>query len=68
MSSPASCRLMRSRLPRGGHRHKRGHGFDSVPQVLQPDVLVLGVLVVVVVGDGYRDSHGAEIIGNDRQR
>src|SRR5260370_14066055 len=35
-----------------------GHGFDAVPEVLQAEVFVGGVLVVVVVGDGDADGTG----------
>ena len=41
-----------------GHGDEGGHGFDAVPQVLQAEVFVGGVLVVVVVGDGDADGAG----------
>src|SRR5260370_15612598 len=44
-----------------GHGDEGGHGFDAVPEVLQAEVLVGGVLVVVVVGD--RDADGAGVGG-----
>ena len=39
-------------------RCRAGHGFDAVPQILQAEVFVGGVLVVVVVGDGDADGAG----------
>src|SRR5258708_5788756 len=42
-----------------GHGDEGGHGFDAVPEVLQAEVFVGGVLVVVVVGDGDADGAGA---------
>src|SRR5260370_22924218 len=41
-----------------GHGDEGGHGFDAVPEVLQAEVFVGGVLVVVVVGDGDADGVG----------
>src|SRR5580704_15148319 len=41
-----------------GHGDEGGHGFDAVPEVLQAEVFVGGVLVVVVVGDGDADGAG----------
>src|SRR5580704_10989590 len=41
-----------------GHCDEGGHGFDAVPEVLQAEVFVGGVLVVVVVGDGDGDGAG----------
>src|ERR1700737_2785668 len=41
-----------------GHGDEGGHGFDAVPEVLQAEVFVGGVLVVVVVGDGDADGWG----------
>ncbi len=40
------------------HGKEGGHGFDAVPEVLQAEVFVGGVLVVVVVGDGDADGAG----------
>ena len=40
------------------HGDEGGHGFDAVPEVLQAEVFVGGVLVVVVVGDGDGDGAG----------
>ncbi len=40
------------------HGDQGGHGFDAVPEVLQAEVLVGGVLVVVVIGDGDADGTG----------
>ncbi len=45
-----------ARAGSAGHDHDGGDGLDAVPQVLQPQVLVFGVLVVVVVHDGQRDG------------
>src|SRR5258708_24751094 len=41
-----------------GHGDEGGHGFDAVPEVLQAEVFVGGMLVVVVVGDGDADGAG----------
>src|SRR5258707_7861527 len=45
-----------------GHGDEGGHGFDAVPEVLQAEVFVGGVLVVIVVGDG--DADGAGVCGS----
>ena len=50
------------------HRHQCSERFDAVPKVLQPDVFILGVLVVVIVGDWHSDRNGAQILCDDRQR
>ncbi len=34
------------------HHHQAGEDLDAVPEVLDADVLVFGVLVIVVIGDG----------------
>ena len=39
-------------------REKRGHRFNSVPQILQAQVFVGSMLIVVVIGDRYRDGAG----------
>ena len=49
------------------HGHESGHGFDTVPEVLQSDVFILGVLVVVVVSDRNRDRNRLKMIGYDRE-
>src|SRR5512146_3165085 len=36
-------------------REQRSENINAVPQILQPQVLVGGMLIVVVVGDGYAD-------------
>ena len=41
------------------HREQRSHRFDSVPQILQTQILIGGVLIVVVIRDG--DSDGARL-------
>jgi len=38
-------------------RHQRGHSLDPIPDVLDPDVLVIAVLIVVVIG-GRNDNGG----------
>ena len=44
-----------------GHGDEGGHGFDPVPEIFETKVFVGGVLVVVVIGDGYGD--GASVGG-----
>src|SRR5262245_27320569 len=62
-----SCREVRGPKPMLTqlHRQQGGHQLDTVPQVLQPDVLVGGVLVVVVVGDWRDDRRHAECAFDD---
>ena len=43
------------------HFEQRSHRFHSIPQIPQAQVLIRGVLIVIVVGDGYRD--GASVRG-----
>src|SRR5207248_1187785 len=43
------------------HIKQRSHGFHPVPEILQAQVLVGGVLIIVIVGDGYCD--GASLRG-----
>jgi hypothetical protein len=43
----------RSRLP---HGFQGGHRLDAIPEILQAEVLVSGVLVVIVVGDRHGDG------------
>src|SRR5580692_7185511 len=44
-----------------GHGDEGGHGFDAVPEIFETKVFVGGMLVVVVIGDGYGD--GASVGG-----
>ena len=37
------------------HRHQIGVDLDPIPQILNPDVLILRVLIVVGVCDGDGD-------------
>jgi hypothetical protein len=38
------------------HLEQRSHRFHPVPQILQAQVCIGGILIIVVVGDGYRDA------------
>jgi hypothetical protein len=38
-----------------GHRHDGRESFNPIPQILYPQVLILGVLIVIVVSN--RHSH-----------
>lgn len=33
------------------HRHQAREGLDPVPEVLDPDIFILRMLIVVVIGD-----------------
>ena len=50
------------------HRHKAGERLDAVPKILDTDVLVLGVLIVVVIGDRHGDRGDIERFADDRER
>jgi hypothetical protein len=62
-ASKSECRGVGRAGPASGcralfHVHDGGHRLDAVPQVQEPDILVLRVLIIVVVGDGNGDSIG----------
>lgn len=42
------------------HRQESRHQFDSVPQILDPKVLIEAVLVIVVISDRYHDRWRAK--------
>ena len=50
------------------HQHYGSQRLNPVPEILQSQVLVLGVLIIVVVRNRHCDSYGLQAIGYDCQR
>ena len=46
----------------------RGVAVDAVPEILQPQVFVGGMLVVVVIGDGQADHGYLQHVGKHIER
>jgi len=48
------------------HRHDRRHRLNSVPQILQTQVLVFGMLVVIVVSNRHSHRYRGQVSRNNR--